>query len=144
MPGSQTTQGRSDTRAGASSRLAFRQTYGVGTLWKITFAAQWLAYTLPCRRFADILTGACARLGVNVDRYSFTATDLHRLLLAGLPAHKLLIYWWDGWPPNCRSMCLFPLAFLVTTIDDAPISAPYHGWLSPDVAGLFSLVHIRA
>jgi len=90
MPGSQTTQGRSDTRAGASFRLAFRDTYGVGTLRRNTFAAQWLAYTFPCRRFADILADACARLGVNVDRYSFIATDLHRLLLAGLPAHKCL------------------------------------------------------
>jgi hypothetical protein len=31
-------------------------------------AAQWLAYALPCRRFADTLTGACARLGADVDR----------------------------------------------------------------------------
>ena len=30
-------------------------------------------------------------LGANVGRYSFIATDFHRLLLAGLPAHKLLI-----------------------------------------------------
>ncbi len=93
MPGSQTTQGRSDTRAGVSARLAFRQTYGVGTLRFITFAAQWLAYTLPCRRFADILADACARLGVNVGRYSFIVADSHRLLPAGLPAHKFLIDW---------------------------------------------------
>jgi len=73
-----------------SDRVAFRETYLVGTLSKITFAAQWLAYTFPCRRFADILAEACARLGANVDRYSFTATDLHRLLHAGLPAHKFL------------------------------------------------------
>jgi hypothetical protein len=92
MPGSQTTQGRLNTRDDVSDRVAFRVTYRVGTLSKITFAAQWLAYTLPCRRFADILADACARLGVNVGRYSFTATDSHRLLLAGLPAHKLLIY----------------------------------------------------
>jgi hypothetical protein len=52
---------------------------------------QWLAYTIPCRRFAGILVEACARLGVNVDRYSFTATDSHRLLLAGLAAHNCLI-----------------------------------------------------
>src|SRR5271169_3828672 len=71
MPGSQTTQGRSDARAGAPARLAFRDTYSVGTLRRNTFAAQWLAYTFPCRRFADILADTCARLGVNVDRYSF-------------------------------------------------------------------------
>jgi hypothetical protein len=96
MPGSQTTQGRSGTRASASDRVAFRQSYGVGTQRFITFAAQWLAYTLPCRRFADILADACARLGANVDRYSFTATDSHRLLLAGLPAHNPLPFPIDG------------------------------------------------
>ena len=88
MPGSQTTQGQSGTCDDVSGRVAFRHTYGVGTLEKITFAAQWLAYTLPCRRFADTLADDCARLGVNADRYSFTAADSHRLLLAGLPAHK--------------------------------------------------------
>jgi len=93
MPGSQTTQGRSDARADASCRVAFRDTYGVGTPRFITFAAQWLAYTLPCRRFTDILADAGARLGANVGRYSFIATDFHRLLLAGLPAHKCLILW---------------------------------------------------
>ena len=30
---------------------------------------------------------AAARLGANVDRYSFIVVDLHHLLLAGLPAH---------------------------------------------------------
>jgi hypothetical protein len=92
MPGSKTTQGRQDTRAGVSDHIAFRETYSVGTLGIITFAARWLAYMLPCRRFADILANICARLGANVGRYSFTATDFHRLLLAGLPAHKPLIY----------------------------------------------------
>jgi hypothetical protein len=32
MPGSQTTQGRPDTRADVSGHVAFRETYGVGTL----------------------------------------------------------------------------------------------------------------
>ena len=91
MPGSQTTQGRSDTRGDVPARFAFRQTYGVGALREITFAARWLAYTLPCRRFAGILADASARLGANVDRYSFIATDSHRLLLAGLPAHKSFV-----------------------------------------------------
>jgi len=40
----------------------------------------------PCRRFAGALAGVCARLGADVDRYSFTVRDLHPLLLAGLPA----------------------------------------------------------
>jgi hypothetical protein len=88
MPGSQTTRGQTDTRDSVSIRVAFHDTYSVGTPEKITYAAQWLAYTLPCRRFADTLADDCARLGVDVDRYSFTAADFHRLLLAGLPAHK--------------------------------------------------------
>ena len=50
--------------------------------------AQWLAYVLPYRRFAAALTDDRARLGVDVDRYSFIASDLHRLLVAGLPAHR--------------------------------------------------------
>src|SRR5436190_8262971 len=50
-------------------------------------AAQWLAYALPYRRFVGVLTDANARLGVDVDRYSFIVVDLHHLLLAGLPAH---------------------------------------------------------
>jgi hypothetical protein len=53
----------------------------------VSFAAQWLACTFLCRRFADILTNACARLGADVGRYSFIAVDLRHLLLAGLPAH---------------------------------------------------------
>src|SRR3954471_3044179 len=52
------------------------------------FAARWLACALPCRRFAAALAGDAARLGADVDRYSFIVTDLHRLLLAGLPAHQ--------------------------------------------------------
>ena len=46
---------------------------------------------LPCRRFADVLADACARLGADVDRYSFIEVDLHHKLLAGLPAHSLTL-----------------------------------------------------
>src|SRR5271166_6486795 len=46
---------------------------------------------LPCRRFADVLADARARLGADVDRYSFIAVDFHHLLLAGLPAHSLAL-----------------------------------------------------
>src|SRR5215212_4372113 len=60
----------------------------VGTRVDADFAAQWLAYALPDRRFARTLADADARLGAGVDRYSFTAVDLHHLLLAGLPAHS--------------------------------------------------------
>src|SRR6185295_8538327 len=52
-----------------------------------TFAARWLACTVPCRRFAPGLAARHARLGADVDRYSFVVSDSHRLLLAGLPAH---------------------------------------------------------
>ena len=43
--------------------------------------------TFPYRRFVGDLTNANARLGADVDRYSFIVVDLHHLLLAGLPAH---------------------------------------------------------
>ena len=48
---------------------------------------------LPYRRFACTLADADARLGADVDRYSFTVVDLHHLLLAGLTgAPFFLIY----------------------------------------------------
>src|SRR5450756_1951572 len=67
--------------------IAFRYTDSVGTRNQFSIAAQWLAFALPYRRFADILADACARLGADVVRYSFIVVDLHHLLLAGLPAH---------------------------------------------------------
>jgi hypothetical protein len=87
MPGSQTAPGRTGTRNNAPVRLAFRNEYSVGARFYLTFAAQWLAYAIPYRRFADILTEACARLRADVVCYAFIVADLHRLLLAGLPAH---------------------------------------------------------
>src|SRR5216683_2699668 len=52
----------------------------------IAFAAQYLACTPPCQRFACCLAAVSrARLGVSVDRYSFTVTDFHHLPPAGLP-----------------------------------------------------------
>src|SRR3954468_18345077 len=61
---------------------------GIGTPDCIAFAAQYLAYTRPCQRFADGLAPARPRLGVSGDRFSFTGTDLHRLPPADLPAHR--------------------------------------------------------
>jgi hypothetical protein len=87
MPGSPTTPGWPRARVGALGHIAFHYTDSVGTRNQFSIAAQWLACTFPCRRFADILADACARLGVDVGRYSFIAVDLHHLLLAGLPAH---------------------------------------------------------
>jgi hypothetical protein len=46
-----------------------------------------MAYALPYRRFVAVLTDCDARLGVDMDRYSFVVSALHRLLVAGLPAH---------------------------------------------------------
>lgn len=87
MPGSPTTPGRPSACVDALGHVAFRYTDSVGTREQFSIAAQWLACTFPYRRFAGILTDACARLGANVVRYSFIAVDLHHLLLAGLPAH---------------------------------------------------------
>jgi hypothetical protein len=83
MPGSATTPGWAGTRAGAPVHFAFRDYEHVGTRDFQAFAAQWLAYVLPYRCFADTLAGANARLGADADRYSFTVVDLHLLLFAG-------------------------------------------------------------
>lgn len=85
MPGSPTTPGRPGTRALAPVRIAFRDLKRVGTQEMISFAAQWLACTLPCRRFVPTLADDNARLGAEVGRYTFLAVDSHHLLLAGLP-----------------------------------------------------------
>jgi hypothetical protein len=83
MPGSLTTPGRTDARTNASVHVVFRKTEHVDTRDFQAFAAQWLAYVLPYRRFAVILADANARLGANADCYSFIAADFHHLLFAG-------------------------------------------------------------
>ena len=90
MPGSQTTPGPTGARSSAPADFAFRQVNNVGTRVANDFAAQWLAYTLPYRRFADILADACAQIEGDVDCYSLIAVDFHHILLASLPAHSLL------------------------------------------------------
>jgi hypothetical protein len=70
MPGSLTTPGRPNARDDAPRRVAFHDLHGVGTRNQFSIAAQWLACTVPYRRFADILEDACARLGADVVRYS--------------------------------------------------------------------------
>jgi len=87
MPGSSTTPGRPGARVDVPVRVAFRLRNGVGAQNMNLYEAQLLAYALPYRRFAAALTGCDARLGADMDRYSFIASDLHRLLVAGLPAH---------------------------------------------------------
>src|SRR5205814_873383 len=79
MPGSSTTPGRPGARDGAPVRVAFRTRNSVGTRG-LAFAAQWLAYALPYRRFVAVLADVNARLGVDVDRYTFIVVDLHHLL----------------------------------------------------------------
>jgi hypothetical protein len=88
MPGSATTPGRPSACDRAPVRVAFRLDYVVGPRDEGSFAAQWLAYAIPCRRFARALAGTHARLGDSVARYAFTVEDFHLLLLAGLPAHN--------------------------------------------------------
>ena len=87
MPGASTTPGRQSTRENAPRRFAFHLRNSVGTRIKNLFEAHWLAYAFPYRRFAVTLAGSGARLGADVDRYSFIVSDLHQLLSAGLPAH---------------------------------------------------------
>ena len=87
MPGSQTALGWAGTRNSVPVHIAFRQQNGVGAQDDVDFAAQWLAYAIPCRRFAGILADTCARLGADVVCYSFIVVDLHHLLPTGLPAH---------------------------------------------------------
>jgi hypothetical protein len=67
MPGSSTTPGRSELAMVRPKRVAFRARNSVGTRG-LAFAAQWLAYALPYRRFVGVLTDANARLGADVDR----------------------------------------------------------------------------
>lgn len=59
MPGSQTTRGREGTRDSVPPRVAFCDFERIGTPDEI-FAAQWLAYTHPCQRFAQPLAGLSA------------------------------------------------------------------------------------
>ena len=75
------------TRAYAPVRIAFHLRNSVGTRNMNLYEAQWLACVLPYRRFAAALTDGNPRLGADVDRYSVITSDLHRLLVAGLPAH---------------------------------------------------------
>jgi hypothetical protein len=75
-----------------------------------SFAAQWLACKLPCRRSTFTLADADARLGADVVRYAFIVSDFHRLLLAGLPAH-CETFWTQ--PLSIRGQTYLRLAFSV-------------------------------
>ena len=66
MPGSQTALGWAGARSSAPVRIAFRDRNSVGTQNDVDFAAQWLAYAIPYRRFAEVLADNCARLRADV------------------------------------------------------------------------------
>jgi len=87
MPGSPAPPGQADARNNAPVRVALRL-FNSLSAQNMHAVAHWLAYALPCRRFADALADSCARLGADVACYSFIAVDFHHLLLAGLPAHS--------------------------------------------------------
>jgi hypothetical protein len=71
----------------------------VGIRDQTLFAAQWLACTLPCRRFDAALAGNTARLGADVGRYSFIAEDFHFILHAGFAGALIL-----GLDPRIRAV----------------------------------------
>ncbi len=95
-------------------------TFGTVSAPRMIGLSRFKAGLCTCRRFAGALADACARLGADVDRYSFTVRDLHPLLLAGLPAHS------DPFapahyepsslvrigPPQCSASVLLPRNFL--------------------------------
>jgi len=95
--------------------------------------AQWLAYALPCRRFAPALADDSARLGADVDRYSFIVVDLHHLLLAGLPAHAKRY-------PSMPKHVAMGIASLHPSYD---ITSRSRGALRPSFASSFALSSIR-
>ena len=79
MPGSLTTPGRPGARAYTRPTVLPSAVHTASAPGFAAFAAQWLAYALPYRRFADAhvdtltdtLVDACARLGADAVRYSF-------------------------------------------------------------------------
>lgn len=98
MPGSLTTPDRPSAREIALVRFAFRSNNSVGIRSRTLSWLDGWPMRSPTERFADILAGACARLGADAGRYSFIAVDSHHLLLAGLPAHYLQSQ--TVWPPR--------------------------------------------
>ena len=60
MPGSPTPPGRPGARDGAPVRVAFHVAKRVSTRDYVHYEAQWLAYVIPCQRFAETLAGNCA------------------------------------------------------------------------------------
>ena len=65
MPGSSTTPGWAEARINAPVHVAFRVSDHVGARYFVSFAAPWLAYALPYRRFDTALADCVARLGAD-------------------------------------------------------------------------------
>ena len=127
MPGSSTTPGRSDLAMVRPKRVAFRTRNSVGTRG-LAFAAQWLAYALPYRRFVGVLTDANARLGADVDRSGRTEARTGLRMMPTSPRSPPIIPYGgfspvrlEGWPfrrglpntsanlsllPACAGRCL--------------------------------------
>ena len=76
MPGSSTTPGRSDLAMVRPKRVAFRARNSVGTRG-LAFAAQWLAYALPYRRFADVLADGVT-VGAPPDQFNQRGQNWHQ------------------------------------------------------------------
>ena len=60
MPGSPTPPGRPGACDSAPVRVAFHVAKRVSTRDYVHYEAQWLAYVIPCQRFAEALAGICA------------------------------------------------------------------------------------
>lgn len=104
MPGSPTTPGRPGTRARAPVRIAFRDLKRVGTQEMISFAAQWLACTLPCRRFVPTLADDNARLqGLSRHESTDCISDSIERLMAAIVRTYVEV---DGKPAIQRTQLL--------------------------------------
>ena len=88
MPGSQTTRGGANPRAGGPAPIAFCCHDGIGAPDYIAFAAHNLACTHPCQRFAGHLAALTHDSGPVWDATPFTVMDSHLQPPAGLPAHR--------------------------------------------------------
>ena len=134
MPGSWTTPGHMGTRAAAPMRIAFHQFDGVGTRKKITFAAQWLAYALPCRRFARTLAGTGARLGADAVRSGRTMARTGLRMMPTSPSSPLSAARRVFPVTAGRLACQAGLAQCVSQLKPAPgIHSPTPGLSSPFV-----------
>ena len=87
MRGSSTAPGRTGARDNApvhvAVHVAFRVSAHVGTRDDLVFAAQWLAYALPCRHSADSHGCQCTAWDPRGSLLPSLAVDLHHLLFAG-------------------------------------------------------------